>query len=158
MWIEGLGIRADIPRGWNGRITNQMGDSKETTANTLHAANFPLPTEVASFGGSLMGQMRIGDSFLALVECAGSELAHVGLYSAPDLVSVQAKDLVAGAMPEAYPGLYGFQHFCSLADRPFCLFVVASCSEASGALNLGPVNDLIASIEVSPIEAVNEAR
>lgn len=157
MKIEAEGISVVLPPGWSGTISDkdETGLSNQETALALHAANFDLPVGVPTFAGNLTRSMRVGDIFVALVEWADEQWAYKGLYEPPAIPrELQPDDFDSGAMPSAAPGLFGFQHFCTLSGRPFCLFVIASCSEAGGGLNLSILNRVLSSIVVAPRASV----
>ena len=148
MRLEAHAIAASLPRGWDGRIHGRPPETisgptplrrsiAAHTPATLHAASFALPPRDGDFGSHATAAMSAGDAFLALTEYiegnglrAGTGLfrsGHIPRELAPAMFS--PRTLLVGR-----PGQSGFQHFLTVAGRPFCLYAVIAPPPASASL------------------------
>lgn len=129
---HGLGV--DLPRGWDGRITNRGQQNRagfriaaageETGGSLLHAGTFPLPEGRGDFGGGAVETMRRGDVFVALFEY-DRESAGTALFAAQGVpTNLTPTDFDGRSLQRLIPGHLGVQRFFSAKGRAFCLYVV----------------------------------
>lgn len=131
--LSGVGIDADLPNGWEGRIyrrdpgevAGSVGMTAGATSHAiLHAANFPLPVERGDYGSGAVEIMSGGDVFVVLFEHgpAGADSALFTGSGLPGRLSID--DFSLNALQRAIPGQAGKQVFFTVEGRAFCLYVV----------------------------------
>ena len=118
------GLRVELPPGWSGRVFRRAAGGA-----TLHAGDFQLPLDDGEFGDRSTALMPAGATFVALTEYRpGAGLAPgEGLFASrriPHTLDPTAFSSRGLAHPR--PGQAGLQHFFTVAERPFCLYVVIS--------------------------------
>lgn len=147
--LEGSGITARLPAGWEGEITSDHGllsdGSRRPTLG--HFANFPLPRLRGDYGSGAVESMEPGDVMVMLFEfdreSAGSALfAHEGVPH-----PLVAGDFDRNGLQRTIQGQSGVQRFFSQSGRAFCLYVVAG-SHIDRADVLPAVNSVLATIEI----------
>jgi hypothetical protein len=144
MRLEGYGIHAELPDGWEGRIFRLFGGWP-----TLHVANFPLPPKDGEFGSVALSTMDSSGAFLALTEYAPG-LAGRGLFGSPVITrSLVAGDFDSRVMVRMRPGRFGVQRFFTVGTRPFCLHVVVG--SLPGVSQLAAVaSSILAGLRIDP--------
>jgi hypothetical protein len=142
--LSGYGITVDLPSRWEGRIYKRPeGDP------TLHAGNFPLPVEDGDFGSRALAAMPAGGAFLVATEYE-RQLAGRGLFSPMAPAPLPAtSELDPTALLRVRQGQYGIQRFLTIADRPFCVYVVVGSDPGPSAL-LAEANRVLRTLSVVP--------
>jgi hypothetical protein len=162
MNIEAHGIKADLPPGWEGRISRRSPGATvgtrgatgtallgEQTAPILHMANFALPEDRGDFGSGAVDLMGAGHLLVVLVEY-GPDSVDTALF--PRVTSVPrltARMYSSQALQRVQRGQAGAQRFFTLDGRAFCLYSVLGDQRDAGAL-VPTVNSVTATIEVTP--------
>jgi hypothetical protein len=146
--LSAHGIQIELPRGWSGRLF-----SRGEGVATLHAGNFTLALDDGEFGDRSTGAMRDGATFIALTEYRpGSGLKPgSGLFSPrriPRRLDPSALRRTGLAHPR--PGQVGAQHFFTVAERPFCLYVVLAGSRAARRRQLAAIEHVLRSVQIEP--------
>jgi hypothetical protein len=140
--ISAHGIQADLPAGWDGRISRRRGGQA-----VLQAATFRLPVDDGDFATTATSTMPADGVVVVLVEYDRA-LAGSGLFAAPGPPRVlTAADFSPSTMLRRIPGQAGVQRFFSNGGRAFCMYAVigsradaqalaARATSLLGALNL----------------------
>lgn len=155
MRLEGHGIAADLPAGWEGALTRAPtgAGARQSRAGgdllpTLHLANFPLPRRRGDYGATAVERMTGADVFVALVEFGGGS-AGAALFADTGLPRrLHARQFSRRTLHRALPGQAGYQTFFTEAGRPFCLYVVLGAAATAPAL-LPAVNAVLPRIRVA---------
>jgi hypothetical protein len=135
MRLSGHGIEIDLPRGWDGRIFRRQGGDA-----TLHAGNFPLPTSDGDFGSGATARMPHGGALLVVKEYrAGPRLTPgTGLFASRSIpLPLHAGHFHPRSLQVGRPGQAGFQHFFTIAGRPFCIYAVVKAAPAGSTIASG---------------------
>jgi hypothetical protein len=141
MRIEGHGISAEVPRGWEGAIRRRLPVQGATTdavaaastvgpavgevaLPTAHLATVALPPDRGDFGSGATELLGANDAFVALLEygseCVGTRMFPVaGIPRTPT-----ARWFNRRALQRSLDGQTGFQRFFTHRNRAFCLYVV----------------------------------
>jgi len=148
--LSGYGITVDLPLRWEGRIYKRPeGDP------TVHAGNFPLPVEDGDFGSRALAAMGSDGAFLVATEYERT-LARQGLFSALAPAPLPAtSELNPWALLRVRRGQFGIQRFMTIADRPFCVYVVVGSVPSPSAL-LADVNAVLRTLSIAPAGAREE--
>ncbi|HYI61034.1 MAG TPA: hypothetical protein VEW93_04430 [Acidimicrobiales bacterium] len=165
MKIEAHGIRAELPTGWEGRITRRTSGAArapraadegqpagpslgEDTGPVLHMANFALPEGRGDFGSGAVDVMGTGHLLVALVEY-GADSAGTALFPTVSRVpTLTARMFDPNGLQRVNPGQAGAQRFFTLNGRAFCLYsVVGDKRDAPGLA--GTANGVTAGIAVA---------
>lgn len=163
MRIEAHGIRAQLPTGWEGRISRrraladmaprrgQATDAAvaEDTGPVLHMANFALPEDRGDFGSGAVDLMGSGHLLIALVEY-GPDSAGTALFAPVSRVpTLTPRMFSTQGLQRVQAGQAGAQRFFTLNGRAFCLYaVVGDHREAQPMARTA--NDVTAQVAVSP--------
>jgi hypothetical protein len=136
MRIEAHGIRAELPAGWEGRITRRRDDGavgvrrgtttieRSSTGPVVHVANFALPEERGDFGSGAVDLMGAGHVLLALVEY-GADSVGTALFATVDRVPrLTPRMFSRQALQRVQKEQAGVQRFFTLNGRAFCLYAV----------------------------------
>lgn len=171
MRIEAHGIRAELPSGWEGRITRRAPstvpesraprsapdatgvppgpDLGEVTAPVLHMANFALPEDRGDFGSGAVDLMGTGHLLVALVEY-GADSAGTALFPTVSRVpALTARMYDPNGLQRANAGQAGAQRFFTLNGRAFCLYSVLGDRRDAPTL-ARTASDVTAQIAVAP--------
>lgn len=161
MKIEAHGLRAELPPGWEGRITRRQASSvgetrrgttavvAEVTAPVLHMANFALPEDRGDFGSGAVDVMGTGHLLVVLVEY-GADSVGTALFPVVGRVPRLSARMFSGrALQRVQRGQAGAQRFFTLNGRAFCLYAVVG-DQREAAVQARTTNDLTAQIRVSP--------
>ncbi len=135
MWLNGHGIEIDLPSGWDGRIFRRAAADA-----TLHAANFPLPTSDGDFGSGATARMPLGGALLVVKEYrAGPRLVPgTGLFASRSIpLPLHSGRFHPRTLQVGRPGQAGFQHFFTVAGRPFCIYAVVKAAPAAATIASG---------------------
>lgn len=137
MRLEGHGIAARLPAGWEGSIAahRQGGLDVAAAAHSdagrargvlpvAHFATFALPAMRGDFGSNVVDAMRPADAFISLVEY-GPEEAGSALFSSRGLPRrLDPRSFSPKQLQRTIAGQAGLQIFFTSNDRAFCLYVV----------------------------------
>ncbi|GGI09052.1 hypothetical protein [Egicoccus halophilus] len=139
MQLRGHGIRAELPRGWEGAIRREpmhvdgeVGPFAAAAAAAaaakgppvVHLATFALPNERGDFGSGAVDLMADDDAFVALLEY-GTEEADTPLFAAQGLPRrLDPRTFSTRSLQRSMRNQAGWQHFFTEAGRAFCLYVV----------------------------------
>ena len=161
MRIEAHGIRAQLPGGWEGRISRrrpvgehaprrgQVTAVGDESGPVLHMANFALPEDRGDFGSGAVDLMRAGHLLVALVEY-GRDSVDTALFPRVSRVPrVTGRMLSTQALQRVQRGQAGAQRFFTLNGRAFCLYVVAG-DHREAAARASDANAVTGTVEVSP--------
>ena len=149
MVIDAHGIRVDLPAGWEGRIYRRPhGDP------TLHAGTFALPAHDGDFGTHATHVMPPGASFLVLTEYRPGEGLEPGrgLFASRTLpLPLEPRHFRADTLLVGLPSRAGLQHFCTLGERPFCLYAVvrARGRVAAAASQVGEIDSVLQTLRIA---------
>ncbi len=113
----------------------------------VHVANFPLPPDVADYGGGAVEIMTNRDLLVVLCEFGPSSVGQA-LFAAPGMPHLTPDDFGTQSMQRVIEGQGGAQKFFTEAGRPFCLYVVLG-SYARRSRTVPLVNDVIDAITIA---------
>jgi len=117
-------LELDLPDGWEARGFSRAEDGEgEQTYSVLHVANFPLPSQVADYGGGAVEQMGPTHVFIALLEF-GPESAGAPLFGRSAVPFLDRSSFDPNLLHRGIAGQSAAQHFFTVAGRPYCLYVV----------------------------------
>lgn len=161
MKIEAHGLRAELPEGWEGRITRRPAGTgtqsrrgttavvSEITAPVLHMANFALPEDRGDFGSGAVDLMGSGHVLVVLVEYGPDSVGTALFPEVRRVPRLTAKMFSSQALQRVQRGQAGAQRFFTLNGRAFCLYTVVG--DQRDATDLArATNDLTTQIEVTP--------
>jgi hypothetical protein len=127
--LSAHGIQADLPAGWDGRISRRPGGQA-----VLQAATFRLPIDDGDFATAATSTMPADGVVVVLVEYEPA-LAGSGLFAAPGPPQVlTAADFSPATMLRRVSGQAGVQRFFSNGGRAFCLYAVIGSQADARAL------------------------
>lgn len=134
--LSALGITADLPNGWDGRITRRAEPSVAGKAThrggwpgereypLAHLANFALPERRGDFGSGAVDLMDGGNVFISLFEY-GLESVGTALFARQGMPRRLRPSMFSGArLQRTLRGQTGAQLFFTDQGRAFCLYVV----------------------------------
>ncbi|HXH55766.1 hypothetical protein [Iamia sp.] len=160
MKIEAHGIRAELPSGWEGRITrrragaatgNRRGTTTmavEDTGPVLHMANFALPEDRGDFGSGAVDVMGSGHLLVVVVEYGTDSVGTALFPEVPQVPRLTARMFSSQALQRIQRGQAGAQRFFTLNGRAFCLYSVVGDQRDATPLARS-VNDVTAQIQVA---------
>jgi hypothetical protein len=140
------GLRIELPHGWSGRVFARSGGIA-----TLHAGSFTLPLGDGEFGDASTAVMPARASFVALTEYRpGSGLEPGKGLFAPSKVPGRLDPARFSTAGLAHPreGQVGWQHFFTIARRPFCLYVVLSGGRSVRRRQLAVIDHVLGTLRV----------
>ena len=147
--LQAHGIAAPLPSGFEGRIFVRPVTGPGVPYPVAHFANFPLPDDVADFGGGAVTLMGPSNVFVVLFEY-GPESLGTALFARQGRPAALApNDFSPTVLRRGLPGQSGTQWFFTEAGRPFSFYAVLGSHLQRGAL-VPRVNALLASLAVSP--------
>lgn len=145
--IEGHGLAATLPSGWEGEIFLRPDDTGATMP-VLHAATFALPAGRGDFGGGAVETMGHYDTLVVLAEY-GADSVGTPLFSASSLGPIPPDEFQTQALQRPIPPQCGLQQFATIGGRAFCLYVVLGNHRLRA--QLAPAAEtVVRSIEVTP--------
>ncbi len=146
MTLSGHGIHIELPRGWSGRLF-----SRQPGVATLHVGNYALALSDGEFGDRSTEAMRPGATFFTLTEYrpgAGLTPGH-GLFSPTRLPrQLDPARFSARGLAHPRPDQVGSQHFFTVEDRPFCLYVVLAGGRATRRRQLAEVDHVLTRLRI----------
>jgi hypothetical protein len=147
--LRAHGIAASLPARFEGRIFVRPPSPGEYSYPVAHFATFPLPIDVADFGGGAVTLMGPNDIFAVLFEY-GFESVGKALFARPGMPrSLNPGDFRPTLLRRGLGGQSGTQWFFTEAGRPFTFYAVLGSHARRGTL-VPEVNALLASLAVSP--------
>ncbi len=161
MKIEAHGIRAELPAGWEGRLTRRTSGAatgrrrggttvvREETAPVLHMANFALPEGRGDFGSGAVDIMGTGHVLVVLVEYGADSVGTALFPTVSRVPRLTARMFSDRALQRVQRGQAGAQRFFTLKGRAFCLYTVVGDQRDAAPLARS-TNDLTAQIQVTP--------
>jgi len=145
--LEAHGIAVELPGGWSGRIF-----SRSAGLATLHAGDFRLALGDGQFGDASTGAMPAMASFIALTEYqpgAGLRPGH-GLFASRRIPRrLDPTAFAATRLAHPRPRQAGMQHFLTVAERPFCLYVVLAGGRPVRRRQLAVIDHLLGSLRIA---------
>ncbi|HTZ45919.1 MAG TPA: hypothetical protein VMB79_18810 [Jatrophihabitans sp.] len=157
--LAGHGLAVGLLPQWEGRLyqrtvgatagaaPNAAGWAGEASHPILHLANFALPAARGDYGTGAVERMGPAHIFIALLEF-GPDCLGTALYAPRGLPRPTPGEFNPNGMQRRVAGQAGFQHFCTVADRPFCLYAVIGSHRDAVRLTRS-VNEILDQIEVS---------
>jgi hypothetical protein len=143
------GIAAPLPSGFEGRIFVRPVTGPGRTYAVAHFATFPLPADVADFGGGAVTLMSPDDIFAVLFEY-GPESVGRRLFARQGMPrALGVGDFRTILLRRGLAGQSGTQWFFTEAGRPFTLYVVLGSHARRSAL-VPRVNQLLAGMAIDP--------
>jgi hypothetical protein len=133
--LHAYGIEIDLPRGWDGRISRRHGADP-----TLHAANFPLPAVDGDFGSGATARMPHGGALLVIKEYHGDDrlVPGTGLFASRSIpLPLHPGHFHPRTLQVGRPAQAGFQHFFTVAGRPFCIYAVVKTPSTAATIASG---------------------
>jgi hypothetical protein len=167
--VQGHGISAQLPPGWEGRIFLRNGPTGEPyrpqvlglaagagsrggqgwagelVTPVLHLGNFALPAERGDYGGAALDVMNSRQAFAALVTFGEAERG-TALYAAQGMPRPRLRDFDPDALQRKRPNQLGYQRFFSISETPVALYIVLGTLRA--ARSLDEINELLKGIRV----------
>jgi hypothetical protein len=149
--LEAHGLAVELVRGWEAEIgvrpqpAAKPGGRAESTQPVLHAANFALPVTRGEFGAGAVELMRMGHSFLALVEF-GPAAVGSPLFDHPRPAGLRAADFAPENLQITLTGQAGCQRFFTTGGRAFCLYAVVTNS-----LLVTRVDQVWSTVAITPV-------
>ena len=120
--LTGLGLRVELPGGWDGRIYGR--EVAGGTRAALHAGTFPLPGERGDFGSGAVDVMGSEDVLIVLLEYDPACTAQPLFQAEGPPGALEAEAFSPTVLQRSLPGQAGSQSFFSTGGRAFCLYVV----------------------------------
>ena len=147
--LSGHGLSVGLLPQWEARIyrRTENADAGLGTHPILHLANFPLPAARGDYGTGAVERMGPDHIFLALLEF-GPDCLGTALYAPVGLPRLTPGQFNPNGMQRRVAGQAGFQHFCTEAGRPFCLYAVIGSHRQAVPLTR-QVNAALDQIEVA---------
>jgi hypothetical protein len=159
--LRAHGIRAELPSGWEGRITKLAASAPkvatlpataparlaEVMMPFAHFANMALPAKMDSFGGGAVERLGDDKVLICLVEYS-PECLGTALFSGRSLPrKLSPRDFHRRSLQRILPGQTGSQTFFTESARPFCLYVVAGSFLRVGSM-VRQVNSVLRGIQI----------
>jgi hypothetical protein len=148
--LRAHGIGVTLPDGFEGRIfVRPAGPEAASSYPVAHFATFPLPADVADFGGGAVTLMGPNDIFAVLFEY-GPESVGKALFARQGMQrSLTPGDFRPTLLRRGLGGQSGTQWFFTEAGRPFTFYAVLGSHARRGTL-VPQLNALLTSVTVSP--------
>jgi hypothetical protein len=170
--LEAHGVAVTLPTGWEGRVFRRPAAGEvgaeaadgasappgETTHTVLHVATIPLPPGLGDYGSAAVPDLGTRDAFVMLVEFDPAD-SSAPLFAGNSGVprKLRTDDFSPKVMQRIVAGQAGTQVFCNEAGRAFCLYVVVGSYRNRDHV-LPAVNQVLASLEISPLDAAATGR
>jgi hypothetical protein len=134
---------------FEGRIFIRTPAADEHAFPVAHFATFPLPADVADFGGGAVTLMGPNDVFAVLFEY-GPESVGKQLFARQGMPrSLSPDDFRPTLLRRGLGGQSGTQWFFTETGRPFTFYAVLGSHARRGTL-VPQVNSLLATLSISP--------
>ncbi len=155
--LRGHGFSVRLPPRWEGRIyrrtagpgTAAKGDAPSGDAEAVvHLGNFALPGGRGDFGTGAVEHMGPQNLFIAVLEYGPAERG-TALFAPEGLPLPEPDDFRPDALQRVLRGQAGYQRFCTVADRPLCLYVVLGSSSLAWSAR-DELSAVLKRIEVLP--------
>lgn len=148
--LSAHGISANLPSGFEGRIFQRSAIGGEVARPVAHFATFPLPADIADFGGGAVNLMAPQDIFSVLFEY-GPESLGTALFARNGMPrQLTTQDFSTITLRRGMPSQSGTQWFFTESGRPFTLYVVLG-NHAQRASLVPRVNALLGNVDVSQV-------
>jgi hypothetical protein len=146
--LRAHGIGASLPDGFEGRIFVRPCGGGETSQPVAHFATFPLPEDVADFGGGAVTLMGPHDIFAVLFEY-GPESIGKQLFGRQGMPrSLLSEDFRPILLRRGLGGQSGTQWFFTEAGRAFTFYAVLGSHARRDSL-VPKVNELLGTLSIS---------
>jgi hypothetical protein len=146
--LRAYGIESALPSGFEGRIFRRPAMAGATSYPVVHVANFPLPADVADFGGGAVTLMGPTNIFAVLFEY-GPESVGRALFARQGMPrALGPGDFRPTLLRRGLGGQSGTQWFFTESGRPFTFYAVLGSHARRDAL-VPLVNAVLASLVVS---------
>jgi hypothetical protein len=151
--LASKGIEVYLPQGWEGRIFQREPTGGAKTYPVAHFATFPLPANMADFGGGEPAAMGPDDVFVVLFEYGPESLgtALFARYGMPR--ALKAEQFHPYTLRRGVGGQSGTQWFFTEQRRPLTLYAVLGSHARRHAL-VPKLNLLLNQITVLPPASV----
>jgi hypothetical protein len=151
--LRAHGIGATLPDGFEGQIFVRSRARGEISYPVAHFATFPLPEDVADFGGGAVTLMGPDDIFAVLFEY-GPESVGKQLFTRQGMPrSLGSNDFRPILLRRGLGGQSGTQWFFIEAGRPFTFYAVLG-SHARREVLVPKVNNLLGALTIASSPAV----
>lgn len=124
------------PDGWTGELTRPI----------LHMGNFRLPSERGDFGSGAVDIMGPHNLFIAVLEY-GPESVGTELFAPQGIARVGPTDFNPNCLQRRLPGQAGYQRFCTVSERAFCVYIVLGSGSNAKKLSTA-ASAVLATVEV----------
>jgi hypothetical protein len=160
MQIDSHGFRVDLPAPWEGAVRPgevSWAESRRAastgvevrTPPVLHLSTTRLPAVRGDFGSGAVDLLGDADIFVAVVEYGPESLGTALFDTGPLPRSLAHRRFRPDGLQRAIAGQAGYQHWCTEAGRPLCLYVVLGAAHAARRL-VGVVDGVLSRLEVLP--------
>jgi hypothetical protein len=154
--LAAKGIEVYLPKGWEGRIFQREPSGGAKTYPVAHFATFPLPADMADFGGGAPAAMGPDDIFAVLFEY-GPESLGSALFARHGMPrDLKPDDFHPYTLRRGVGGQSGTQWFFTEQRRPLTLYVVLGSHAKRYAL-VPKVNLLLKQVTVLPATSAQPA-
>jgi hypothetical protein len=151
--LEAHGIRAELPRGFEGRIFRRRTVGWDVSRPVAQFATVPLPPETSDFGGGAVTSMGSADVLVVLFEY-GPESLGKPLFARQDMPRrLDPSHFRPYTLRRGLGGHSGTQWFFTENGRPFTLYAVLGSHTRRHALVV-PVNSLLHNLQVAPASSL----
>lgn len=148
--LDAHGIRARLPSGFEGRIFRRPKVGDEQPRPVGHFATFPLPADVADFGGGAVTLMGPDDVFAVLFEY-GPESIGTALFARQGMPRrLEPGHFSPMTLRRGLGGQAGTQWFFVEEGRPFTLYAVLG-SYGRRFSSVPRLNSLLAHVAVAAL-------
>jgi hypothetical protein len=161
--VAAHGLRVTLPARWEARLylrdrpdeSRQLdgdehpaayGSAGESPNPVLHLANFALPPGRGDFGTGAVELMGPEHAFVSLLEYDAEEAGRP-LFEAQGVPRPTLRNFAPNQLQRRLAGQLGSQQFCTVAGRPFCLYVVLGSRQHAAAL-VADVHAVLDTLEV----------
>jgi hypothetical protein len=147
--LQAHGIALTIPNGFEGRIFVRANVGKEISYPVAQFATFPLPADVADFGGGAVTLMGPDDVFAVLFQY-GPESVGRRLFARQGMPrTLSTESFHPYLLRRGLGGQSGTQCFFTESGRPFTFYAVLG-SHARREILVPKVNALLSALKVGP--------
>jgi hypothetical protein len=147
--LAGHGIQAELPRRFEGRIFTRSTSDGAVAHPIAHFATFPLPPNVADFGGNVTPTMSPTDVFAVLFEYGPESLGKALFVYNGIPLSITIDQFFPFLLRRGVGGQSGTQWFFTEGNRPFTFYAVLGSHVLRPQL-VPEVNSLLRQITITP--------